>query len=514
MQTSFYENPVRRGFYPDPSVIRVGDDFYMVNSSFQYFPAIPISHSTDLVHWETIGHAVTNSDYLDLSEIRDSHGIWAPDIEYINGRFYIIATLRLNGTEKSEGHPLRRQLIVSSDRAEGPYSEPHWIDVDDIDPSLFVDTDGKPYMVIAAGAKVIELSSDLSHTVGELKTAWSGTGERCSEGPHIFFKDGYYYALVAEGGTGYGHGINVARSKSLFGTYEPSPYNPVMRQFDEDAQIQRSGHGKLVQAKDGSWWCMYLCGRKNEGKFTTCGRESALDRVEWTADGWFKINDGKGPSSRAQAPDLVQTLFDAHDKDDFDGDKLALEWEFVRNPDSANCTLTERRGFFRIKTQSETLDKIGSKNTLVKREREHNFTAETALEFSPKKNGEQAGLTCYYSTTTYIRFCLCFSDGVKLQLVENRGEGEKIVAESPEISASRVLLKVQVQKQKRTFFYSIDEGKNWNLCGVVANCTFLSDEGNPNERKRHTGTLTGIYANNGGSGNIINADFDYFYMNY
>ena len=514
MNARYYENPVRRGFYPDPSVIRVGDDFYMVNSSFQYFPAIPISHSKDLVHWETIGHAVTNPDYLDLSAIKDSHGIWAPDIEYINGKFYIIATLRLNPTEKAEGQPMRRQLIVSSDRPEGEYSAPHWIDVDDIDPSLFVDTDGKAYMIIAAGAKAIELSPDLSHTVGELKTVWSGTGERCSEGPHIFYKDGYYYAMVAEGGTGYGHGINVARSKSLFGTYENSPYNPVMRQFDASSPIQRAGHGKLVQDQNGDWWCMYLCGRPNEGKFTTCGRESALDRVEWTADGWFTINGGKGPSLCALAPDLPQEVYEERDRDDFDSDKLDLTWQFVRNPDTAHCSLTERRGFFRIWTQDATLNQISSKNTLVKREKEHHFTATTALEFSPECKGSQAGIVCYYSTTTYIRWCVCFDGGKKLRLVANRGSGEELIAEVENIESSRIALKVDVNAQRREFSYSTNEGALWSIGGVVESCTFLSDEGNPAERKRHTGTLTGIYANNGGSGEKVCADFDYFEMRY
>ncbi len=327
-----YKNPIRRGFFPDPSVIRVGDDYYMVNSSFQYFPAIPISHSRDLIHWEIIGHAITDSSYLDLSEIPDSHGIWAPDIEYINGTFYITATLRLSGEGKRGNNVLRRQLIVSSKNPEGPYSSPSWIEVDDIDPSLFVDVDGTPYMVIAPACRLVELSPDLTRSVSEPKVAWGGTGERCSEGPHIFYKDGFYYAMVAEGGTGYGHGINVARSRNLFGPYEQSPYNPVMRQKDPASPIQRAGHGKLVQGSDGSWWCAYLCGRPNEGNYTTVGRETALDPVQWTDDGWFTINCGKGPSLEQKAPSLPQLRYVECDKDDFNQNELNREWSFVRNP--------------------------------------------------------------------------------------------------------------------------------------------------------------------------------------
>lgn len=505
-----YSNPVRRGFYPDPSVIRVGDDYYMVNSSFQYFPAIPISHSKDMVHWETIGHAVTESSYLDLSEIPDSHGIWAPDIEYINGKFYVIATLRLAGDGKRGNDVLRRQLIVSSEKPEGPYSKPSWIEVDDIDPSLFVDTDGTPYMVIAPGVNIIKLSPDLSKTEGCLENVWSGTGERCSEGPHLFYKDGWYYAMVAEGGTGYGHGINVARSRNLRGPYEPSPYNPVMRQLDPDASIQRAGHGKLVQAKDGSWWCFYLCGRPNGGRFTTCGRETALDPVQWTSDGWFTINNGKGPSTRQTAPDLPQTEYPDFSKDDFDSQTLGKDWEFVRNPDYGTISLTERPGYLRIWTRDGQLFERRAKNTLVKREKEHFFCAETSLDFHPSKDGEQAGLVCYYSTTTYIRFSVCYEGGRKIQLVANRGNGEELVAEKDGIPETSIGLKVEVSGQTRRFSFKTEN--EWNICGTVENCTFLSDEGVPNERKRHTGTLTGIYANNGGCGSRINADFNYFYI--
>ena len=509
-----YRNPVKRGFSPDPSVIRVGDDYYMVNSSFQYFPAIPISHSRDLVHWKVIGHAVTENSYLDLSEIPDSHGIWAPDIEFINGRFYIIATLRLAGDGTRGNNVLRRQLIVSSDKPEGPYGKPFWLEVDDIDPSLFVDADGTPYMVIAPGARVVELSSDLSRIVSEPKVAWAGTGERCSEGPHIFRRNGWYYAMVAEGGTGYGHGINVARSKNLMGPYETSPYNPVMRQKDPDAPIQRAGHGKLVEAADGSWWCCYLCGRPNEGKYTTVGRETAIDPVQWTSDGWFTINGGNGPSLSQNAPNLPQLRYENLDKDDFDKPTLSSEWEFVRNPDFGTCSLTERPGFFRIWTRDGCLNERRAKNTLVKREKELCFEAETSLDFYPKKDGEQAGLVSYYSTSTYIRLSLCFEGGRKIQLVKNDGNGETLVSEISGILEQRIFLKICVNHQSRTYFFGYDK-KTWQKVGEINPCLFLADEGRPNSgEKRHTGTLTGIYANNGGCGSRIPADFDFFNMDF
>lgn len=505
-----YKNPVQRGFFPDPSVIRVKDDYYMVNSSFQYFPAIPISHSKDLVHWELIGHAITNNDYLDISNTKDSHGIWAPDIEYHNGLFYIFATLRLNGDGKRGNNVLRRQLMMYSDKPEGPYSKPVSLEVDNIDPSLFVDDDGTGYMVTAPGATVTKLSSDFSKPASTPVCVWKGTGERCPEGPHIMKKDGWYYAIVAEGGTGYGHGINVARSRTLFGEYEECPYNPVMRQKDPSAPIQRAGHGKLIETQNGEWWCMYLCGRINQGNYTTIGRESALDPVKWTEDGWFLINEGKGPSIEQKSPNLPEYKTTRNTKDDFDNNKLSLEWEWVRNPDNGSWSLTERKGYMRLWTRDGQLFDIDAKNTLVRREEELLYTAITKLEFNPSKNGEQAGLTCYYSTATYARLSLCWEDGRKLQLVINRNHGEELISEINNIEESPVYLKVVVENLTRTFYYSYD-GESWKEAGKLENCIYLCDEGVPDDPKRHTGTLVGIYANNGGCGSRIPADFDFFY---
>lgn len=504
-----YKNPVQRGFFPDPSVIRVGDDYYMVNSTFQYFPAIPISHSKDMVHWHIIGHAITNSEYLDISDIKDSHGIWAPDISYIDGKFYIFATLRLNGIGKRDNNVLRRQLMVCSDKPEGPYSKPAWLEVDSIDPSHFVDDDGKHYMIISPAAQVVPISDDCTEVIGEQRTAWNGTGERCPEGPHIMKKDGKYYAIVAEGGTGYGHGINIARADELFGNYEPSPYNPVMRQFDKTAPIQRTGHGKLVQTQNGDWWMYYLMGRPNHGNYTTIGRESGMDPVRWTEDGWFVVNEGKGPSLEQEAPDLPECIFERNLRDDFDSDKLGLDWEFVRNPDNGSWSLTERPGHFRIWTRDGQLNEISAKNTLLRREQELTYTASTKVEFYPVRDGEQAGLTCYYSTVTYIRFAVCYENGRKLQVVINRNKGEELVAEIPDIKQVPVYLKVEVDGLTRSFWYSYD-GEDWMHATTVENCIFLCDEGVPEDRKRHTGTLVGMYANNGGCGSRIPADFDFF----
>lgn len=504
-----YCNPVHRGFFPDPSIVRVGEEYFAVNSTFQYFPAIVISHSRDLVHWEIIGHAITSNDDLDLSNVPDSHGIWAPDISYHDGKFYIFATLRLNGDGKRGNDVLRRQLMMISERPEGPYSKPICLEVDNIDPSHFIDENGTHYMVIAAGAQLVRLSEDCTKVLGEPISIWPGTGERCPEGPHLFKKGDYYYVMVAEGGTGYGHGINVARSKHLLGPYEPSPYNPVMRQLDPNGRIQRAGHGKLVETSTGEWWMVYLCGRPNEGHYTTIGRETALDPVTWTEDGWFLVNEGKGPSVSQRFPNLTPHPFLAQRIEDFDAKTLGLNWQWVRNPDPSAWSLTERPGYMRLWTRDGQLFERRAKNTLLRREEEFNYRASTSLDFSPTRNGEQAGMTCYYSTATYIRWSLCYEEGRKLMLVINRNQGEEVKAVIEDIPEGTIYLKVEVDKLTRSFYYSLD-GDQWFLGGVLENCTYLCDEGVPEDPKRHTGTLVGIYANNGGCGSRISADFDYF----
>lgn len=495
-----YKNPVHRGFFPDPSVVRVGEDYYKVNSTFQYFPAIAISHSKDLVNWEIIGYAITKNEYLDLSEILDSRGIWAPDISYSYGRYYIFATLRHNDDNK----PMRSQLIMWSDKPEGPYSKPVVIPVDSIDPSHFVDDDGKHYMIIAPGITIVPLNDECTEIIGEIKQVWAGTGERCPEGPHILKHNGYYYAIIAEGGTGYGHGINVARSRNLYGPYEECPYNPVMRQLNSTVPIQRCGHGKVFETQNGEWWCTYLCGRPNQGNYTTIGRETSLDKVEWTKDGWFKINNGNGPSLISEYPNLPYYNVKRKEYYDFKDGKIDLDFIWVRNPDK---NLYEfKNNCLRIYTANYPLYDVKSKNTLLHREEELKYKAEVCFSFNPVNSKEQAGLTCYYSTVTYVRFNRCFNG---LELVINRNYGEELIKREDVDFENDIYLRVEVKNLQRKFLYSKD-GVNWIKFADLDNCIYLCDEGVPGDRKRHTGTLVGMFVNNGGTRIKNYADFKWF----
>jgi xylan 1,4-beta-xylosidase len=400
---------------------------------------------------------------------------------------------------------------MRSRKPEGPYSEPWTIDVDSIDPSHFVDGDGSHYMVISPGVNIVPLSPDCSRAVGEPECVWPGTGEKAPEGPHIFRKDGWYYAMLAEGGTGYGHRITCARSRSLRGPYVPSPHNPLLMQTDPSSPIQRTGHGKLVQTSRGDWWILYLCGRPNGGEYTTLGRETALEPVRWTEDGWFVINEGAGPSLRNTAPDLPEDRPAAGDgrlapwRDDFDSSLLSPDWEFARNPDPSSWSLTERPGFYRIWTRDPGPDSIGAKNILLRRETSHYYEARTSLEFEPSAEGEEAGLICYYGIRNHVKLSVvrAHSGARALRLAENRNGSVTAIGELRDIPRGPVCLCVRVEGQRRSFFAGD------RFLGVVEDASFLSDEG-VLVGKHHTGTLVGLFAHAGLSGRRAAADFDYF----
>lgn len=502
----FNQNPVMRGFLPDTSVIRVNNVYYAVNSTFQYFPAIVISESHDLVNWRIIGHVITDTGMLDLSDIKDSHGIWAPYISYDGKRFWNFAPLRLNGDGGRSHTVLRRQLVMHSDRPEGPYSKPFCLEMDNIDPSHYVDEDGNHYLINAPGITITPLTQDCAAFTGETVKAWAGTGQKAPEGPHILKKDGWYYAILAEGGTGLGHQISVARARHLYGPYEPCPHNPILKQRAPAALLQRCGHAKFVQTPGGAWYALYLCARPLNGKYTVMGGETALQRVEWTEDDWPRMDDGL-PAEYAPVPvpgiaQQIETSFLDH----FDGPDLKKEWQFVRNP-SSEWSLSERPGFLRIWTQDGDLHERRAKNTLVHRETETKYTASALLHFVPQWEGEQAGLTCYYATDAYIKYAKIRDD---MALTLRAGGKEIQVASLPLKSLqSAVTLQVQVDGLKRSFFFREGDGPMWPL-GVIPDCAFLSDEFVQNGAKRHTGAMVGQYANNGGCGSRIPADFDFF----
>ncbi|MDD6332986.1 MAG: family 43 glycosylhydrolase [Clostridia bacterium] len=516
-----YHNPVRTGFFPDPSVVRVGEDYYMVNSSFIYYPCIPVSHSKDLIHWKIIGYAITNPDWANIDELSGGRGYWAPDISYYQGRFYITATYRMNDA----GTVYRKQIVVSSEHPEGPYSKPAIIDEDGIDPSIFNDDDGKRYMLLNRGARIFELSSDATRQISKATMLYYGDNKRAPEGPHLLKKDGYYYLFEAEGGTGPGHRITVSRSRELMGIYEPCPYNPIMRQNDESAIIQRCGHGKPVQTQNGQWYMVYLCGRKIGAGYSILGRETALDPITWTADGWPIVNNLDGPSALQIKPDLPQDAESAEDEynDDFRNSYLGCDWCFPRVPEMDGIVLAN--SYVKIKGSRYDLNSIYAKNVLLRRQQHFRFNVEAKMRMPALEPGQDCGLTCYYDENTFLKFGVfrpLDGDNMVVRVVEVIGD-EVITHEEINVNAKErhIFFRIETNYLTRVFLYGYDE-KNYEKLTVLNNVYYLCDEG-LSAGKRFTGAMVGMYAHagnttsdRGGYGYAGRADlpmyveFDYF----
>lgn len=512
-----YHNPIRRGMFPDPSIVRVGKDYYMVNSSFIFFPCIPISHSKDLIHWEIIGHAVTEPEWASLDELEGGRGYWAPDISYDNGKFYITATYRLNDT----GTVYRKQIVVSSEKPEGPYSKPAIIDEDGIDPSIFHE-DGRHYMLLNRGARILELNEDCTKQISEAELLYYGDQKRAPEGPHLLKKDGYYYLFLAEGGTGAGHRISVARSKTLMGNYEPCPYNPIMRQMDEGAAIQRCGHGKPVCTQNGEWYMVYLCGRMIGDGYSMLGRETALDPVSWTADGWPVVNGLKGPSVLQKKPDLPEWLPKETASVSEDGIRSVAadadqtmtaaagwdkKWMTPRVPEPEGILFLPSG--IRIKGSRFPLKDVAARNILLQRQTSFCFRAETGLFIPKLADGQEAGLTCYYDENTWVCLALCKADAYYIQVKEHIGEKDILHEKymlSDDCAGKKITLKVKTEYLRRLFTFCV-EGQEETAAAELPDVFYLCDEG-IRMGKRFTGAMTGIYAVAGEQ--KLYADFSHF----
>lgn len=501
-----YHNPIRTGMFPDPSIVRVGEDYYMVNSTFIFFPCIPVSHSRDLIHWEIIGHAITNPEWARLDELEGGRGYWAPDISFDNGRYYITATYRLNDT----GTVYRKQIVVSSDRPEGPYSEPAIIEEDGIDPSIFHE-EGRHYMLLNRGARILELSSDCTKQISEASLLFYGDQKRAPEGPHLLKKDGYYYLFLAEGGTGPGHRITVARSRELMGNYEPCPYNPIMRQTDEKAGIQRCGHGKPVCTQNGEWYMVYLCGRRIGDGYSVLGRETALDPITWTADGWPVVNGLKGPSVLQKKPKLPVQKEEIQRIQDFMPEGAApkatqmsvgestftngLPGEFMTPRPPEKDAIRFENGELLLKGSPHPLASVQARNILVRRQSAFCFRAEAELTVPELKEGQEAGITCYYDENTWV-CCYLAKEGKNLFVQVKEHIGKEDICHPKEIlgenlAGKQFVLGVETEYLHRRFYCGKVEEEKDTLT-ELSNVYYLCDEG-ISMGKRFTGAMTGMY---------------------
>ncbi len=498
----YYKNPVRTGFFPDPSICRVGEDYYMVNSSFIFFPCIPISHSRDLIHWEVIGHAITNPKWAYLDKLEGGRGYWAPDISYHEGFFTITATYRLNDVPPV----YRRQMVVKSLKPEGPYSEPVFIDEDGIDPSIFNDDDGRRYMLLNRGARIFEIDKTGKKKISDARLLYYGDYKRAPEGPHIYKKDGYYYLLEAEGGTGLGHRVTVSRSRELFGNYESCPYNPIMRQNDEGAAIQRCGHGDLVDTPDGRWYMVYLCGRVIGDGYSILGRETAIDPVTWTPDGWPIVNGLKGPSNMQVKP--FGDICDEDDSGQFKISPCGLFTDYMTprpfEDGAVKCSIIKQGDKklrqFEIRGSREPLSKVQSRNIVLRRQTGFSFKYEVEMEIPKMNEGQYCGITGYYDENTFFEFGIrCKENSLFVYSLEHVGDDDKLTVSDKALDdgLKSITLGMETDYLKRKLSYSIENDKKEKKDFIILdNVYYLCDEG-LKKGKRFTGALIGMFAYRG-----------------
>ncbi|AQR73665.1 glycoside hydrolase family 43 protein [Sphingomonas sp. LM7] len=447
-----YRNPILQGFYPDPSVTRVGSDFYLVTSTFSFFPGIPVFHSRDLVSWTQIGNAIDRPDQLDFKQLGLSRGVFAPTIQAKAGIFYILNTCVDCGGN----------FLITAKNPAGPWSDPIWLPELEggIDPSLFFDTDGKTWILNNGppegaphyeGHRAIWIQQfDLKarKTVGPRKVLVNGGVDFSKkpiwiEGPHIFRKDGWYYLSCAEGGTAEGHSQVILRSKTVTGPYEANPANPILTQRglpgDREDPITSAGHAQLVTTPDGKWWATFLAVRPYADDFYSTGRETFLMPVEWEA-GWPRIT-GPGqvipwryprPDLPAQPAATVPTNGGFTVRDTFDDAKLPPYWMMLRNPRSSWFTL--EGGAAKLQARPVGLGDNGNPSFLARRQQHQNAVAETVVRFTPEKDGDRAGIAVLQNDEYWFLLGLKRIDG-KLALVLDRRDGPDTAAGGETIAA-------------------------------------------------------------------------------
>ena len=527
-------NPILPGFNPDPSIIRVGDDYYIATSTFEWFPGVQIHHSRDLVHWRLLTRPLTRASQLNMLGDPDSCGIWAPCLSYDEGLYYLIYTdvKRYGRTTQgaATGASLRdtHNYLVTSPRIDGEWSDPVYLNSSGFDPSLFHDGDGRKYLLNMvwdhrpgcnrfSGIALQEYSPRERKLVGRPHLIFTGTPLGFTEGPHLYKRGGYYYLLTAEGGTGWGHAVTMARSRELTGPYELHPDVYILTsRHRPDIELQRAGHADLVETQSGETYMVHLCGRpiRNRGR-CTLGRETAIQRMVWSADGWLRTVDGQGlPYSEASAPALPVHAFPAPPaRDDFDQPKLALDFQWLRAPwPDELFSLTERPGHLRLYGR-ETLGSLFRQALVARRQQAHCFSAATAIDFEPEQFQQMAGLVCYYNGSKFhylyvshdarlgkhIRVMSCLPDQV---------QSDVFTAPIAVPSGIPVHLRVEVDYERLHFAYRLD-GQDWCWLPGQWDASILSDEAGPPGNPNFTGAFVGMCCQDL-AGTRRAADFDYF----
>ena len=547
MKTSI-QNPILRGFHPDPSIIRVGEDYYIATSTFEWWPGVRLHHSRDLKNWEQIEYPLSRISQLDLRGVGASQGIWAPCLTYDQGTFYLVYTVvrsfycNMYDTEN---------YLVTSDNIHGPWSEPVALNNFGFDPSLFHDEDGRKYMVSMvtdhrvpkkyAGRLVLqEYDPEKKAMTGPVRDIYRGE-KIFLEGPHIYKRQGWYYLFAADTGTGEGHGQSVLRSRDIWGPYEMlkenhgeqreenEAFSILTSRHYEDILLQKSGHGDLVETPGGEWYMVHLCGRAfvdrnpaDAGRFPNSrrymmGRETAIQKILWREDGWPVLEaGGTTPQNEVPVPkEVSEEVLCRREaasplvRDDFEEKALSLDYQSLRIPmDEHYLSLSARPGWLRMYGRSGLSSRF-SQTLIARRMREYCMEASACVEFEPEVFKQMAGLIFLYDCDNYLYLHISRDEDVGKCITLLKAENKKyeyLTDYIPVREKEALYLKMETRNAMTRFYYGYSE-KDWQEIGPLINASFLSDEACG--EGWFTGAMIGICCQDmTGFGRY--ADFDWF----
>jgi len=528
-QKDFYTNPVMAGFYPDPSICKAGDSYYLVNSTFSYYPGIPVFKSENLVNWELIGYVMNRPSQMNLDSLGVSRGIFAPAIRFNNGVFYVTCTLVDAGGN----------FVVTAKDPAGPWSDPVWIpQINGIDPSMFFDDDNTAYIIYNSippdnkplydGHRTIrmyEFDLQTMKTAGEEHILINGGTDISKkpvwiEGPHIYKKDGFYYLMAAEGGTAEQHSEVVFRSKNILGPYEPYRNNPILTQRElnpeRDNPVTCTGHADMVETTPGNWWTIFLGCRPYKENFFNTGRETFLAPVKWI-DGWPVIIPGNEEIKyKYPVPVVDREIKTGYPysgnftvKDDFNKGQLDLNWMFLRNVREKWYNLADKEGFLSVKLRPETCSGNMNPSFVARRQQHIKCEASVSMIFNPAGENEKAGIVIFQNEDNYYFLAkTVLNEKPVICLYKSEKSKEPELLCSREIAAETsmpVELKIKADGGNYMFSFAVQPGK-WESLKDNADGTFLSTA----KAGGFVGCMFGIYTTSSGKLSDNKALFDWF----
>lgn len=534
-------NPILPGFNPDPSILRVGEDYYIATSTFEWYPGVQIHHSRDLVNWNLLTRPLRRASQLNMEGDPDSCGVWAPCLSYSDGLFWLIYTdvkrFGRQTTSGASGASMRdfHNYLVTSPTIDGDWSDPVYLNSSGFDPSLFHEEDGRKYLLNMlwdhrpgnnrfAGIVLQEYCVRERKVIGKRQVIFSGTSLGFTEAPHLYKRDGWYYLLTAEGGTNWAHAVTMARSRTLTGPYDLHPDTYVMSARQRpDVELQRAGHASLVETPNGETYMVYLVGRplRNRGR-CTLGRETAIQKMVWCEDGWLRTMDRQGiPTLETPAPlgcgadHPVSSSGGRVVRYNFDDEKLPIDFQWLRTPWPEEIfSLRARRGCLRLYGR-ETIGALFKQSLVARRQQAHCFSVITAIDFEPEHFQQLAGVVCYYSSSKFHYFYITHDETAGKHLRVMSVLPDSVQADSftpimPITSGRRVELRVEVDYERLYFGYRVEGlDKDWRWVPQQFDASILSDEATVPGFPSFTGAFVGMSCQDL-AGTRHPADFDYF----